>query len=46
VFGKFTGKARWNFYARIRGGNIDPENIAHGKIPKEVTQPWNLFDVE
>jgi len=44
VFGKFTDKTKWKFYAQICGGNISPENIAHGKIPKEVKQLENLFD--
>jgi hypothetical protein len=44
VFGKFTDKAKWKFYAQICGGNITPDNIAHGKIPKEVKQLGNLFD--
>lgn len=44
VFGKFIDDARWNFYAQICSGNITPDNIAHGKIPKEVKQLGNLFD--
>ena len=44
MFGKFTDKATWKFYAQICGGNVTPENIAHGKIPKEVKQLGNLFD--
>ena len=43
VFGMRTDKT-WKFYAQICAGNITPDHIAHGRIPKEVKQLGKLFD--